>query len=263
VHGVGGGEVQTREAPFPRLLAERPARPLSTSTLGAMSASRDEILRNVETIRTAIGTACQRAGRDPSDVLLVAAAKAVPIDAVTWVVEAGVSAVGENYVTELRAAQERVPKARWHFIGALQTNTAHHVAALADVVQTLSGDRATERLARRAAESGRTLDALIEVDFTGTRSGVSPDGVPAFADRVAELRGLRVVGLMTVPPLPERPDDARTWFARLRTLRDALRERHPQMLELSMGMSLDYAVAVEEGATMVRVGTALFGPRTP
>ena len=177
--------------------------------------------------------------------------------------EAGVTAIGENYVNELREIHDEVPGVRWHYIGALQTNTAHHVAALADVVETLSGERATARLARRAAEDGRRLDALIEVDLTGDRSGVGPDEVGAFADRVASLEGLRLRGLMTLPPLTETAEEARPWFRQLRELRDRVREKHPDVVDLSMGMSLDYQAAVEEGATMVRIGTALFGPRTP
>ena len=156
-----------------------------------------------------------------------------------------------------------MPDVRWHFIGTLQTNTAHHVAALADVVETVTGGHATERLARRAAASGRTIDALIEVDLTGERTGVLPEDAAATADRIASLEGLRLVGLMTIPPIRDGAEDARPYFVRLRELRDRIRERHPEVLELSMGMSLDYQVAVEEGATMVRVGTALFGPRAP
>jgi uncharacterized pyridoxal phosphate-containing UPF0001 family protein len=135
------------------------------------------------------------------------------------------------------------------------------VAALADVVETVSGERGTRRLGRRAAGLGRTLDALIEVDFTDSRVGVSPDDAAPFADLVAGLEGLRLRGLMTIAPIGESPEDARPWFRRLRELRDAIRENHPDVVDLSMGMSLDYEAAVEEGATMVRIGTALFGPR--
>ena len=153
--------------------------------------------------------------------------------------------------------------ARWHFIGTLQSHTAHRVADLADIVQTLASERAAVRLARRAASRGRRLDALIEVDFTGRRSGIAIEGLDAYADAVAELDGIRLCGLMTLPPQPERPDDARPFFRRLRSAAERLRERHPGVVELSMGMSLDYEVAVEEGATMIRIGTALFGPRRP
>ncbi len=228
-----------------------------------MTATRDELLANLTDVRRGIALACDRAGRDAGDVCLVAASKAVPPNAIRWARAAGVTDFGENYVKELRAKHAAAPDVRWHFIGTLQTNTAHHVAALADVVETVAGGRAAERLARRAAGAGRSIDALIEVDLTGERAGVPPEETAAMADHVATLEGLRLVGLMTIPPVMERPEGARPFYVRLRALRDRIRERHPQVLELSMGMSLDYQVAVEEGATMVRVGTALFGPRAP
>jgi len=226
-----------------------------------MNGTRDEILENLATIRARIARGADRAGRDPADVLIVAAAKTVPAEAVNWVAEQDVRAVGHNYVKELRDMHERVPGVRWHFIGTLQTNTAHHVAAYADVVETVAGAHATERLARRAATAHTEVDVLIEVDFTGERQGVPPEAVAPFADRVASLEGLRLRGLMTLPPLPAHVEEARGWFRQLRGLRDRLRETHPEVVELSMGMSLDYEVAVEEGATMVRIGTALFGLR--
>jgi pyridoxal phosphate enzyme (YggS family) len=229
-----------------------------------MTATREELLANLNDVRRGIALACDRAGRDVGGVCLVAASKTVPSETIGWARDAGVADFGENYVKELREKHAEVPDdIRWHFIGTLQTNTAHHVAALADMVETIAGGHATERLARRASASGRAIDALIEVDFTGERTGVPPEEVAASADRVASLEGLRLVGLMTIPPLAERPEDARPFYIRLRSLRDRIREQHPEVLELSMGMSLDYQVAVEEGATMVRVGTALFGPRAP
>jgi pyridoxal phosphate enzyme (YggS family) len=228
-----------------------------------MTATRNELLANLDHVRGQIAVACDRAGRDAGDVRLVAASKTVTPDAIRWAHDAGISDFGENYVTELRMKRDVAPDARWHFIGTLQTNSAHHVAALADVVETVAGGHATERLARRASEAGRTIDALIEVDFTDERTGVRSEDVAATADLVASLEGLRLVGLMTIPPFAERPEEARPYYIRLRELRDRTCEWHPEVLELSMGMSLDYQVAVEEGATMVRVGTALFGPRTP
>jgi PLP dependent protein len=227
-----------------------------------MRPRRDDVLANLDQVRSGIERAAERSGRPLGDVRLVAATKTVPADAIGWVVDAGVADVGENYVRELRDKVPRFPSVRWHFIGTLQSGSVRHVAALVDVVETLSGGRAPARLARRASEAGRRLDALIEVDFTGARTGVAPDGVPSFADEVAAMEGLRLIGLMTLPPMPASPGDSRDWFVRLRGLRDRVREKHPDVLELSMGMSLDYEVAVEEGATMVRVGTALFGPRS-
>jgi hypothetical protein len=219
------------------------------------------IAENLASIQAAIERAAARAGREPGDVTIVGAVKTVPVDAIRTAFELGVTNLGENFVRELRDRAPRFPDARWHYIGTLQSGTAHHVADLADVVETLSSERATERLARRAAAAGRTIDALIEVDFTGERSGTPPERTASLADRVASLEGLRLVGLMTVPPIPTRAEDSRASFARLRELRDRIRDTHADVLELSMGMSLDYEVAVEEGATMVRIGTALFGER--
>jgi pyridoxal phosphate enzyme (YggS family) len=226
-------------------------------------ADRDQILENLGAIQAGIERAAARAGRGASDVVLVAAAKTIPSEVLRWVAAMGVGDVGQNYVNELRDTQPEVPGVRWHYIGALQTNSVHHVARLADVVQTVTGGRSTERLARRAAEAGRTVEALIEVDFTRERSGVAPEEILAIADRVTELEGLLLRGLMTIPPLTRTAEEARPWFRHLRDLRDRVGESHPEVVELSMGMSLDYEVAVEEGATMVRIGTALFGPRTP
>ena len=228
-----------------------------------MHGSHDEIMENLAAVRAGIERACDRAGRDLASVTLVAAAKTQPVDPVRWVFDAGVTAIGHNYVRELREMHGVVPGVRWHHIGALQTNTAHHVAALADVVETVAGERATGRLARRAAEAGRVVDALIEVDFTGSRTGMPPDEVRAFAARVTGLEGLRLRGLMTIPPAGATPEEARPWFRRLRALREEISDDVPDVVDLSMGMSLDYGVAVEEGATMVRIGTALFGPRAP
>jgi pyridoxal phosphate enzyme (YggS family) len=221
----------------------------------------DPIPENLSSIRDAIAAAAERSGRSPAAVTLVAAGKTVPAARLRVAARAGITDVGENYVKELRAKASEVPGVRWHYIGALQSSTAHHVADVAEVVQTVSGERATRRLARRAEAAGKVLDALIEVDLAGGRPGVTPDELPAFADLVAQLAGIRLVGLMTLPPMPERPADSRPWFAALRDLGHALRKTHPDVLELSMGMSLDYEVAVEEGATMVRIGTALFGDR--
>ena len=227
-----------------------------------MATPRDVVLANLATIRERVARAAERARREPSGVRLVAAAKSVPADSVGWVVDAGVPNVGENYVQELRAKRADVRGATWHFIGTLQSRAAPAVAELSDVVETVVPGRAMRRLAARAAALDRTLPALVEVDFTGERSGVVPERVAEAAIEVAETPGLALAGLMTLPPLPAAAEDSRPHFRRLRELLDAIGERHPQATELSMGMSLDYEVAVEEGATMIRIGTALFGARS-
>ena len=226
-----------------------------------MTADREEVRRNVEDVRSRIAAAATRSGRTPEDVSLIAVTKTVEPEQVRWAIEAGVRDLGENYVQDLRDKRDAIGAGTWHFIGTLQSSTAHRVADLADVVQTVAGERAARRLAGRAARSGRTLDSLIEVDLTEGRTGVPATELAAFAGLVASLDGLRLIGLMTVPAIGETAEDARASFARLRGLRDEIREEHPDVLALSMGMSLDYEVAVEEGATMVRIGTALFGSR--
>jgi pyridoxal phosphate enzyme (YggS family) len=226
-----------------------------------MTADRETVLGNLDELREEIAEAATRSGRRHEDVRLVAIAKTVPAQAISWVLEARLRDVGENYVKELAEKRERLEGATWHFVGALQSHTAHLVADVADVVHTLAPGRAVERLSRRAQAEGRRIPSLIQVDFTGARNGVAPEELNAFADVVEGLPGVELEGLMTLPPMPERPDDTRPFFRRLRELRDGMRDTHPGLRELSMGMSLDYGVAVEEGATMVRVGTALFGAR--
>ncbi|HEX6262043.1 MAG TPA: YggS family pyridoxal phosphate-dependent enzyme [Actinomycetota bacterium] len=214
------------------------------------------VAENVAAVRERIETACRRAGRDPSAVRLVAVTKTVDPSLVQEAAEVGVEDFGENYVQELEGKRGAAPRARWHFLGRVQSNKAHRVAKLADMVQTVEPGRAWRRLASAAEDS--PIPCLIQVDFTGERVGVEAAGARAFLDEVVAAGGLDAHGLMTVPPLGEDP---RPYFVRLRELRDELRERHPGLSELSMGMSADYEEAVVEGATMVRVGTAIFGPR--
>jgi pyridoxal phosphate enzyme (YggS family) len=220
-----------------------------------------EVAANVARVREGIASACLRSGRDPGDVTLVAVTKTVPVQLVKMASEAGVTDFGENYVQELMSKRDAVPDARWHFVGTLQSHSVHRVADHADVVHSLEPGRATGRLAARAARRGRELVALVQVDFTGRRSGTPPEATERFVEEVAGLKGLKLVGLMTLPPEPATPEDARPYFRRLRELLAGVSARFPGMTQLSMGMSLDYEVAVEEGATIVRVGTALFGMR--
>jgi pyridoxal phosphate enzyme (YggS family) len=225
--------------------------------------SGESLGSRLDRIRAAIANAADRADRDPSEVKIVAAAKRVPAGVVRRAVDAGIDAVGHNYVQELSAMRRELDDLalRWHYIGTLQTGSATRVADVSDVVETVAGERAVRRLAGRAARAGRHVDVLIEVDFTDGRAGATPENVPPLIDVVTPLDGIAVRGLMTVAPLTGSAEEARPFFRRLRELRERVRDRHPEVLDLSMGMSLDYPVAVEEGATMVRIGTALFGPR--
>jgi pyridoxal phosphate enzyme (YggS family) len=215
----------------------------------------------LEEVRSRIHSASERAGRDPGGVLVVAVTKEVPVDVAGWALEAGLTDLGENYVKEMATKVEVLPRATWHYVGALQGSTAHRVADLADVVHSLVPGRAASRLAGRAERSGKVLPAMIQVDLAGRGTGVRPEEVPAFARRAASMPEIELRGLMTLPPEPELPEDSRPFFRRLRELRNRVREDVDGFDDLSMGMSADFEVAVEEGATMVRIGTALFGER--
>jgi hypothetical protein len=211
----------------------------------------------LDAVRSRISAACERSGRRPEDVRLVAVTKGVEPDVVDLARRAGVREFGENYVKDLERKSGAVPEATWHFVGRLQRNKVRRVLDAAEVIQTLEPGRSTERLLELASGRDSVPQCLVEVDFTGGRVGVAPEELESFALGLAG-NGLAPSGLMTVAPAG---DDPRPWFRRLRQLRDGLRERLEEVTELSMGMSADLEVAVEEGATMVRVGTAIFGPR--
>lgn len=218
----------------------------------------DRVERGVRRVRELVAEACARAGRDPGEVRLVAVTKGRPPEAVRWAAAAGVADFGENYVRGLEAKRVAAPDATWHFVGRLQRNKVHRVLDAARWIQTLEPGRAADRLAALAGERGLKVPCLVEVDFTASRVGVPPEDLPRLVDSLASLPGIDLRGLMTVAPLGQPP---RPFFARLRQLRDGLAEDHPGLRELSMGMSADLQDAVEEGATMVRVGAAIFGPR--
>jgi pyridoxal phosphate enzyme (YggS family) len=214
----------------------------------------------VDAVRARIREAAARAGRDPREVLLVAVTKGVDVDRVRRARELGLRDFGENYANSLAAKAPAVP-GTWHFLGKLQYGTAPRVAAHADVLHSAEPGRGLRRLAGRAAEAGREIRCLVQVDFTGRRQGIGPEDVDSFLSGARHTDGIRFVGLMTMPPWTGHAEGGRSFFARLRELRDRLRRSWADLTELSMGMSSDFDVAVEEGATMVRVGTALFGER--
>ncbi len=223
----------------------------------------------LEAVLKRIAAAAHRSGRDPSEVGLVAAVKRVPVDGILEAVEAGVEMLGENYVQEARSLKEKIAApVRWHMIGNLQSNKARQAVRLFDVIETVDREKLVNELERCAREEGKKLDVMIQVDLAGeaAKSGVDPGQARRLIEAVAACEHLRCVGLMTMPPFFDDPEGARPYFAELRTLRERLQPLVPQggeLKELSMGMSGDFEVAVEEGATLVRIGTALFGPRKP
>ncbi|HVF59712.1 MAG TPA: YggS family pyridoxal phosphate-dependent enzyme [Thermoanaerobaculia bacterium] len=220
-------------------------------------------------IERRIAEACARAGRRPEEVRLLGASKGQPVAALCEAWEAGLRLFGENRVQEAAAKAPELPaEIEWHLIGPLQTNKVRRALDLFAAVHSVDRPRIAEALAREAAARGVDLPVFLEVNLASEASkhGFPAAGLAAAAAPLADLPRLRVVGLMAVPPLGGEPEASRPWFRRLRALRDELAAR-PEWRGwpgwLSMGMSDDFEVAVEEGATHVRVGTALFGPRRP
>ena len=220
-----------------------------------------DIPGNLARVRERLARAAERAGRRADDVLLIGVSKTVDVERIRAAVAAGVTALGENRVQEAKAKVAVLGRpAAWHLIGHLQTNKVKDALELFDVIHSLDRLELARELERRAAAGGRAVDALLQVNVAdeATKGGVGSDAVGETLDAIGKLAHLRVRGLMAIPPEVEHAEDSRRWFRRLRELA----ERHG-LRELSMGMSGDFEVAVEEGATMVRVGTAIFGPRPP
>ena len=227
------------------------------------------IADRLDGIRARIAAAARSAGRDPSSIRLVAVSKTFPIEAIREAYAAGQREFGENRVQEAlqKIASGADLDIRWHLLGHLQTNKVRKAAPAFSTIHSVDGVELLQKIDAAAADEGRTPELLIQVDLAGeaTKFGVPPSDVPQLFDAAARCRAARVTGLMTLPPVPESPEDARPWFRRLRELRDEWRAAGvaPSMLaELSIGMSGDFEVGIEEGSTMVRIGTAIFGTRT-
>ncbi|HUF16534.1 MAG TPA: YggS family pyridoxal phosphate-dependent enzyme [Thermoanaerobaculia bacterium] len=232
-----------------------------------MESSRvNESMRsNLSAIEESIAAACVRAGRNRESVTLIGVSKTFPASLVDGAVSLGVRDIGENRVQELRAKVDEVQTSpRWHLIGHIQSNKAKEAARLADVIHTVDSVHLAERLAKEADQLQKRLDVLIQVNVGGEeqKSGVSPNAAERLLSELLPLGALRVRGLMTIPPIAS-PDRTRAFFAQLRDLRDRLQTvaGGDIFTELSMGMSDDFPMAIEEGATMIRVGRALFGDR--
>ena len=227
------------------------------------------IADRVAVVRERIARAAARAGRPAGEVTLVAVTKTHPADAVREAFAAGVRDVGENRVQEAEGkapalAELRPQGLRWHLVGHLQSNKAKKAAALFDWVHSVDGAPIARRLGEAAEAEGRPLRALLQVDLAAepTKSGLDESQLFAVLESLRGLAGVKVMGLMALPPYDEDAERVRPYFRRLRLLRDRARERGLlEGAELSMGMSHDLEVAVEEGATLVRVGTAIFGER--
>ncbi|MDL2226937.1 YggS family pyridoxal phosphate-dependent enzyme [Deltaproteobacteria bacterium OttesenSCG-928-M10] len=228
------------------------------------SLSADEASGRLREVRSRMDAAAVRAGRKPGDITLLAVSKTFPAEMVRTFLAAGQLDFGENYIQEARAkaaefeGRDRPPN--WHFIGHLQTNKSKYAAALFHTIHSLDNLELAAELDRRAKALSRQIAVYIQVNVSGegSKSGMEPAGLPAFLDGLAVFSALKPQGLMTMPPWDPDPETARPYFAALRELKE---RQAPHLPGLSMGMSGDLEVAIEEGATIVRVGTALFGSR--
>ena len=227
-----------------------------------------DILENLAQIKKRLHIACSSAGRDPEQVRLVGVTKTVAIEPIRQAVAAGVSVLGENYVQEARRKIDQLAdlKPEWHFIGHLQSNKAKTAVELFDWIQTVDRESLALALNREAVKKEKFMPVLIQVNVGGeeTKSGAAPGDVLPLYRSLSKMEALQVRGLMTLPPYCDNPQDVRPYLQKLKRLLEQLRqaaERPEQLTELSMGMSHDFEVAIEEGATLIRIGTALFGSR--
>jgi len=226
------------------------------------------VAENIEHVQQRIRRACDRSGRAPADVRLIAVSKTMPAECVRQAYAAGLREFGENRVQEAAAKRQALSDldAVWHLIGHLQSNKAKQARQLFDWIHSVDSLPLAEKIDRSAAAPGRKLPVLIEVHLgeEAGKFGVEEDDLVRLAEQVGALPSLELRGLMTLPPFFDNPEDVRPYFRRLRELAARIEARNlpgVSMRELSMGMSHDFEVAIEEGATIVRVGTALFGAR--
>ena len=225
-----------------------------------MSAVKQNLLSVMEKIEKG----ARKAGRDPKEIKLVAVSKTVEAARIIEAIEAGVTILGENYVQEAQKKIEEIGRrVSWHFIGHLQSNKAKYAVRLFDMIHSLDSIPLAEELNRRAVQSDRVMKVMIEVNLSKevTKFGTDEEMMLNLAKRIQRLRHLSLEGLMTMPPYFDSPEMSRPYYIALRELKEKMAKEGIPMKELSMGMSNDFEIAIEEGATFVRVGTAIFGPR--
>ena len=235
-----------------------------------MTEVREEVLENiskrVKKVREEIRYASEKSGRSPEEITIVAVTKTVEVERILAAIKAGLSVFGENYIQEARKKIEEINEpVEWHFIGHLQRNKAKYAVKLFDMIETVDSVRLAGEIQKRAELVNKVQPVLVQVNVSGeeTKSGISPDRLPELLKFLSKSTSLELRGLMTMPPYFHDPEKARPYFIELRRLRDRMACKFPSLSfsELSMGMSGDFAVAIEEGATIVRIGTAIFGER--
>lgn len=226
-----------------------------------------DVAANYRKVLERISEAASKCGRDPNGIKLLAASKAQNASRILQAVEAGIGLFGENYVQEAKAKREAIrDPVEWHMIGHLQRNKVKTALEIFDLIQSLDSLELARELDREGKKRGKKVRLFLEVNLGGEegKSGIAKDEVGSLLREVAKLPYLRIEGLMSVPPFSENPEEMRPYFRALKELKSdlmALNLPNVELKELSMGMTHDYPVAIEEGATLVRIGTAIFGPR--
>lgn len=235
------------------------------------SSEHQALSERLEDVRRRITTAAHRSGRRPEEIMLIAISKTHPPEILKSALEIGITDLGENRIQE---AEEKIvtlgrKAARWHLVGHLQANKARRAVTLFDYLHSLDSAELARRLDRLCVKEGREkFPVLIQIKLGGeeNKTGIDPRGLPELLEEINTCQRLELIGLMTLPPYFEKADGARPFFKTLRELRDDLRAKGAfgdSIGELSMGMTHDFEIAIEEGATMVRIGTAIFGERNP
>lgn len=226
------------------------------------------MIKRIQNIQKRIKEAADGCGRDPSTVRLVAVSKTIPVNRVREAIEAGVTVLGESYVQEAREKFNQLATypVSWHFIGHLQTNKAKYAVRLFDMIHSVDTLKLARELNKQSQKNAKVQNILIQINISkeSSKSGADAKNVLDLIDTVRHLENLSVKGLMTMPPFFNDPEKARPYFSALRNLRDRIRQETPPEValdELSMGMTGDFEVAIQEGATLVRIGTAIFGER--
>lgn len=226
------------------------------------------ISQNLDVIQARINQAAVNAERDPETVQLVTVSKTVSVDVIHQAIDAGVTVLGENYIQEARTKFDQLAPlpVSWHFIGHLQTNKAKYAVRQFDLIHTVDSSRLAKAINREAAKIDKIQSILIQVNIAqeATKSGIETENVETLAQEIAQLDHLKLKGLMTMPPFFNAPDRVRPFFRQLREIRERLQQLNlpgVDLTELSMGMTGDFEVAIAEGATLVRIGTAIFGER--
>ena len=220
----------------------------------------------LESVLRRIESAAKRVGRDPSEITLVAVSKNFPAEAVKEAYSLGMRNFGENRAQELREKYEELKDLdiTWHFIGRIQTNKVKYFVPIADYVHSVWRKEELDEIEKRASKLGKTMKIFVEMNISGeeSKAGIRENEIREFLNVANSYDHIEVIGLMTMAPFVEDPEEVRWVFRRLREIRDEMSKDFPSLKELSMGMSNDFEIAVEEGATFVRIGTAIFGPRT-